>query len=137
MGRMRCDARISIAVLNADGVVLKMGRGTRTFTPGQARVLRTMYPTCVMPGCTVPSSNCDMHHAHTWEDGGDTDVGNGAPVCWHDHHLFHEHRWTIVRDPTTGQVDIYRADGTHVGTTLPRPRPGPVPIRRKREPAAR
>jgi 5-methylcytosine-specific restriction protein A len=116
-------------VLTANAVLLDLGRSVRTFTPEQARALQVMYPTCVMPGCTVPSSKCEMHHLHPWEHGGPTDLANGAPVCWHGHHMVHEYGWTITKDPTTGRIDIYQPDGTHAGTTHPRRRPDPIPIR--------
>jgi hypothetical protein len=76
-----------------------------------------------------------MHHVDWWSADGPTDVGNGAPLCWHDHHYVHELRWRIERDPQTGIVTWYQPDGTHAGTTHPRQRPEPVPIRRERAPS--
>ncbi|MDQ1520564.1 MAG: hypothetical protein QOI55_1637, partial [Actinomycetota bacterium] len=48
---------------------------------------------------------------------------------WHDHHLVHEKRWQITRDTTTGTIHWYRPDGTPAGTTHPRVKPKPIPIR--------
>jgi hypothetical protein len=127
--RIACDSLMWTAAVNADGVVLDLGRATRTFTPEQSRALQAQYPTCVVPGCEVASVDCEMHHVVSFEEGGNTDVGNGAPVCWHDHHLVHEYGWTITRAPTTGEVNVYRPDGTHVGTTHPRRRPVPIPLK--------
>jgi hypothetical protein len=127
--RMACDSLMWTAAVNADGVVLDLGRATRTFTLEQSRALQAQYPTCVMPGCNVASVDCQMHHVDPYEHGGPTDLANGVPVCWHDHHRFHEYRWTITRDPTTGDVDVYRPDGTHAGTTHPRRRPDPIPLK--------
>jgi hypothetical protein len=127
--RMACDSLMCTAAVNAEGVVLDMGRSVRTFTPEQARALQAQYPTCVVPGCAVPSSKCENHHADWWEHGGPTDLGNGAPVCKHDHHLFHEYRWTMTRHPDTGIVEIFKPDGALAGTTYPRRRPDPIPIK--------
>jgi hypothetical protein len=128
--RIACDSLMWTAAVNAEGVVLDLGRATRTFTPEQARALQAQYPTCVVPGCNVRSVDCQMHHVDPAEDGGPTDLGNGVPVCGHDHHRFHEYGWTITRDPITGEVNVYAPDGTHAGTTLPRRRPEPIPLRR-------
>jgi hypothetical protein len=120
---------VSSALTDATSAVLNLGRAVRTFTPEQYRALLIQYPTCVAPGCTVPASDCQMHHIDWWDRDGPTDIGNGAPICWHDHHLVHEQRWRITRDMTTGIVDWYRPDGTHAGTSHPRVKPIPIAIR--------
>jgi hypothetical protein len=109
--------------------VLDLGRAVRNFTPEQRRAILAQYPTCVGPGCTVAGRDCQAHHLEWWDDGGPTDLANGIPLCWHDHHLVHEKRWSVARDPTTGNIDWYRPDGTHAGHTHPRIRPKPIPIR--------
>jgi hypothetical protein len=69
-----------------------------------------------------------MHHLERWEHGGPTDLGNGIPLCWHDHHLVHEQRWRAARDHVTGTVHWSRPDGTPAGVTEPRRRPEPIPV---------
>jgi hypothetical protein len=128
MRRIACDAFVSSALVDARSAVLDLGRATRTFTPEQYRAILAQYPTCTGLGCTVPSSECEMHHTDWWEHGGATDLGNGLPLCGHDHHLVHEQRWQVARDPRTGIIDWYRPDNTHAGQTHPRTRPQPIPI---------
>jgi hypothetical protein len=120
MRRIACDSFISSALTDANSAVLDQGRAVRTFTPEQYRALLAQYPTCTGLGCTVPSSECQMHHVDWWDRNGSTDVGNGLPVCWHDHHLVHEQGWRVERDTQTGIVDWFRPDGTHAGRTQPR-----------------
>jgi hypothetical protein len=127
MRRIACDAFISSALIDAKSSVLDQGRATRTFTREQYRALLVQYPTCVAPGCKVPASECQMHHIDWWDREGPTDVGNGAPLCWHDHHLVHEQHWRIERDAATGTIDWYRPDGTHAGRGQPRVRPTRIP----------
>jgi hypothetical protein len=127
--RIACDAFVSSALVDAKSAVLDLGRATRTFTPEQYRALLVQYPTCAGVGCRVSSSACEMHHVDWWDRDGPTDLGNGVPLCWHDHRLVHEQRWRIERDPDTGTIDWFRPDGTHAGTTRPRRRPDPIPIR--------
>ncbi|MCU1426922.1 MAG: hypothetical protein JWL83_922, partial [Actinomycetia bacterium] len=126
--RVACDAFISTAVVDANSAVLDLGRATRTFTAEQYRALLVQYPTCTGPACSVPSSECEMHHIDWWDHNGRTDLGNGIPVCGQDHHLVHEQRWTVTRDAKTGIVNWYRPDGTHAHTAHPRRKPDAIPI---------
>ena len=56
------------------------------------RTIETMFPTCVFPGCRIPSSQCDIDHTTPWADGGLTSLRNLAPLCRHDHRVRHEAR---------------------------------------------
>lgn len=125
--RIACDALLSRVILDADGHVLDMGRAVHNFTPAQYRALIVEYPCCVFPGCTVPSSDCQMHHIQHWEHDGPTDLANGAPLCWVHHRYVHEGKWTIHRQEDH-RIDSYRPDGTHHGRNTPRRRPEPIPI---------
>ena len=37
-------------------------------------------PTCIFPGCRMPSVDCDIDHSTRWADGGATEARNLAPV---------------------------------------------------------
>ncbi len=144
--RISCDANVATATIGAGGEVLDLGRAVRNFTAAQRRALIAQYPTCVGLNCPVPASDCEMHHLDWWEHDGPTDLGNGAPLCWHEHHLVHELGYSITRDPVTGIVEWYDPDGNHLGTSHPRVRPKPIPTpesrarlrraKRKRDPDA-
>ena len=126
LARIACDALIS-RVLHADGVVLDHGRSVRNFTPAQYRALIAQYPTCVFPGCAVPSCQCDMHHGDWFEHGGRTDFVNGYPSCLTHHNFIHRAGWTVTKHPD-GIVSWHRPDGRHYGDTRPRERPRPIPL---------
>jgi hypothetical protein len=126
--RVACDACISTAAVDAVSAVLDMGRTVRSFTNAQRRAITVQYPTCVAPGCTIPAAECRMHHIDWWDHDGPTDLGNGIPLCWHDHHLVHELGWHVERDATTGIVTWYRADSSYAGESHPRRPPPPIPI---------
>jgi hypothetical protein len=112
--RIACDAFVSTALVDTRSAVLDLGRAVRTFTPEQYRAILVQYPTCAGPGCAVPASDCEMHHLERWEHGGPTDLGNGIPLCWHDHHLVHEQRWRPHEIPSPGP-------STGPGPTAPPP----------------
>jgi uncharacterized protein DUF222 len=125
--RVACDACISTAAVDASSAVLDMGRTVRSFTNAQRRAIIVQYPTCVAPGCRIPAAECRMHHLDWWDHDGPTDLGNGIPLCWHDHHLVHELGWHVERDSTTGIVAWYRLDGSYAGESHPRRPPPPIP----------
>ncbi len=51
-------------------------------------------PTCVFPGCRMPSVDCDLDHNQRWADGGPTTRNNLAPACRHDHRIKDELGWS-------------------------------------------
>lgn len=69
------------------------------------RMLNTLYPTCVFPGCNRPSDECDYDHRRQWRCGGATSIENGAPLHQPHHTLKDDTRWQLKREPT--------ADGLH------------------------
>jgi uncharacterized protein DUF222 len=129
--RIACDAFVSTAAVDATSAVLDLGRTVRSFTPAQRRAITLQYPTCVFPDCTIPTPRCRMHHLDWWDHHGPTDLGNGVPLCRHHHHLPHELGWHLERNPNTGIVHWYRPDTTPAGTTHPRTKPPPIPVRRR------
>jgi PAS domain-containing protein len=99
------------AVIDADGVVINLGRRVRLFT-GSAREavwIRRMH--CIWVGCR--SRWCDIDHRVDWDLGGATDQDNGDPMCRRHHHLKQtglQPRW----HPDHGWR-LHRPDGTHTG----------------------
>ena len=60
--RLCCDAEITLASVDANGVVRNLGRTQRTVNRAQRRELRAMHRTCVGRGCQVPFDQCQIHH---------------------------------------------------------------------------
>jgi hypothetical protein len=125
--RLSCDAIIQRAVVDADGVVLDLGRATRTFTPDQYRAMVVRDGGCRWPGCDAPADDCEGHHGDYWEHGGHTDLGNGFLTCnGSGHHRnIHEGGFTVTGDPN-GELTFYDPDGNPIGSSRPRRPPPPL-----------
>jgi hypothetical protein len=80
---------------------------------------KLVHPTCVFPGCTVPSEQADVDHTEDHAFGGHTVPENLAPLSQGHHKVKHHTRWQIVQNgddtlTTTspaGHVYIVRPEG--------------------------
>ncbi len=135
--RVVCDAQVQAVRATADGVVLSMGRSTRTFTPDQFRAMVVRDAHCRGPGCEVDPAHCEAHHLDEWErDDGPTDLDNGALFCRSNcHRMLHEGGWTVTGNPD-GRLDFHDRRGNHLGSSTPHERPKPILTRRGRTRAA-
>ena len=131
--RLCCDAEVTLATLDANGVVRDLGRSQRTLNRAQRRELRAMHRTCVGRGCEVPFDQCQIHHVVFWRNDGNTNIDNLVPVCARHHHLAHEGGWTLTMTPDR-VITWTRPDGTidYHGTAINRapngiPPPGTAP----------
>ena len=116
--RMACDADIIPIVLSGDGVVLDVGRSKRLATAAQRRALRAMYPTCMIPGCTVVFERTQSHHLDPWATGGGrTDLGSQGPLCNGHHDDTHSGRIILQLDPVTRALTVRARDGTILART--------------------
>jgi hypothetical protein len=93
--RLACDAGIHRLVHGPDGTILDYGRQTRTVSDSMFDQLVIRDHHCRLPGCTIPASACDAHHANHWYDLGETELDNLVLACWYHHHLLHEQHWRI------------------------------------------
>ena len=59
---------------------------------------RLVHPTCVFPGCTVPSERADIDHTEDHAYGGHTTPENLAPLSQDHHKVKHHTRWQIVQN---------------------------------------
>ena len=134
--RVMCDAQVQ-EVRTDGGVVLAMGRATRTFTPDQFRAMVVRDAHCRGPGCEVDPGHCESHHVDEWHrDDGPTDVDNGVLLCRGNcHRMAHEGGWIITGNPN-GRLDFYDRDGRHLGSSTPHERAEPILTRRGRTRAA-
>ncbi|MFG1922911.1 DUF222 domain-containing protein [Cryptosporangium sp. NPDC048952] len=89
-------------ITDAGGVVTDLGRSTYRPSAELARLVRATYPTCVFPGCSMPSYRCDLDHNVRRVDGGETSAKNLVPLCRRHHRAKDEAGWQVVHDPATG-----------------------------------
>ena len=104
--------RIRVVITDQHGVVLRMGRTRRLFTGKLREAVMLAAHQCVWNGCNRPTTNCQADHLTEWRHRGETDVGNGAPMCAH-HNRFKNHGFRVHRDPG-GYWHTYRPDGTEI-----------------------
>ena len=93
------QADLYVAAINANGVVLNLGRTRRIATLGQTIALIARDQGCSFPGCDVPPEYCERHHIQSWIDGGLTNLDNLTLLCKYHHHNFANHGWTCQLNP--------------------------------------
>ena len=90
-----CDADVTTIILGDGQDILNVGRTQRLFTAAQRKILLARDMGCTFPDCTAPANWCDAHHVIPWQDGGQTNIGNGVLLCSLHHHLVHRGHWSI------------------------------------------
>lgn len=78
---------------SATGHTIHTGTTKRRPTAALRRHMQERNPTCIFPGCRMPSVDCDIDHTQRWADGGATCVCNGAPLCRRHHRTKDSYRW--------------------------------------------
>ena len=100
-------------VLNAQGVVINLGRRSRLFTGGARDAALLAHPRCVWVGCDQTGAHNQIDHSTDWQHHGPSNQDNAGPLCrfhnrWRSTHGF----WTW-RDPT-GAWHTYHPDGHEI-----------------------
>ncbi|MEZ5243478.1 MAG: HNH endonuclease signature motif containing protein [Acidimicrobiales bacterium] len=98
-------------IADAGGVVIDLGRA-RCFTGGARLAVKLSERHCPWPGCSVPTSQCEIDHTTDHAQGGRTDPGNGGPFCGR-HNRHKQKGFAFWRDPT-GEWHVYWPDGTEI-----------------------
>jgi hypothetical protein len=109
-----CAGAVQRIVQRPDGKILTLGVAQRIFTGHQRRAIGIRDGECVIPGCHVPATWCEVHHVHEAARGGSTHTDNGVLLCWFHHRTIERSGWIIemrdglpwVRPP--GWIDPHR-----------------------------
>lgn len=104
--------RVRRVLINSKGVVIDLGRKTRLFTGSARLAVKLQHPTCIWPGCRVPTTACEADHLHPHGQGGPTNPDNGAPLCGR-HNRWKQKGFTTWKDPT-GAWHTQRPDGSEI-----------------------
>ena len=96
------DAEWRFSVIDESGQVAHTGITQRRPSVAQRRHIEARNPTCVFPGCRMPSRSCDIDHTVAVVDGGPTTTCNLAPLCRHHHRVKHEAPWQLTRQHRGG-----------------------------------
>ncbi len=109
-----CAGAVQRVTQAPDGRILTLGLPQRTFSGHQRRAIALRDGECIIPGCHVPATWCEVHHVDEAARGGPTHTDNGVLLCWFHHRTIDRSGWTIrmrdgepwVRPP--GWVDPHR-----------------------------
>ncbi|WP_217183142.1 HNH endonuclease signature motif containing protein [Streptomyces sp. AC495_CC817] len=86
-------------VLVDEGRIIGISTTDRVFSAHQRRAIVLRDGECLIPGCHVPASWCEIHHVIEHSRGGPTHTDNGVPLCWHHHRTIDRSGWEIrMRD---------------------------------------
>jgi hypothetical protein len=108
-------------VVDAQGVVIDMGRKARLFTGPAREAAKLLVRRCDHAGCDLPEDFCEVDHVTEWVDLGATDQINAGVDCGHHNREKHRRRFTRRRS-IHGQSYTIRPDGSiilPVGTRPP------------------
>ncbi|KQQ67296.1 hypothetical protein ASF63_08845 [Microbacterium sp. Leaf320] len=91
-------------VLMDEGRIIGITTTDRVFTVHQRRAIVARDKECLIPGCHVPASWCEIHHVVEHARGGPTHTDNGVPLCWWHHRGLGSSGWEIRMDGGVPQV---------------------------------
>ena len=91
-------------VLFDEGRIIGITTTDRVFTAHQRRAIIARDKECLIPGCHVPASWCEIHHVTEHARGGPTHTDNGVPLCWWHHRSLGSSGWEIRMDDGVPQV---------------------------------
>lgn len=122
LGRICCDASVVGHIVRNGTEPLAIGRRSRVWTAAQRRAISVRDAgRCRFPGCQRRIT--DVHHLIPWEQGGPTEVANGALVCTRHHTLVHS--GFRAEGDANGTLTFFLPYGVELGRTTP---PGALPV---------
>jgi 5-methylcytosine-specific restriction protein A len=95
VSHMICTGGTQRVVFDERGRIVELGSQERCFTPAQRRAILVRDGGCLIPGCSVPASWCEIHHVVPDVDGGPTHPDNGVMLCWFHHRTIDTSGWSI------------------------------------------
>lgn len=94
-----CAGGIQRVLFDDNGRIASIGTSARIFNALQRRAITLRDDGCIIPGCTVPATWCEIHHVREYAEGGATHTDNGVLLCWWHHRNLHLSEWRIrMRD---------------------------------------
>ncbi|MEV7632220.1 DUF222 domain-containing protein [Microbacterium sp. NPDC089318] len=90
-----CAGGVQRVLFDEHGRIVGLGVTDRIFTAQQRRAIALRDRECVIPGCHVPATWCEVHHVREYARGGPTHTDNGVALCWFHHHTIDTSEWDI------------------------------------------
>ena len=109
--RAALAGHIRRVVVDAQGVVIDMGRKARLFTGPAREAAKLLTRRCDHAGCDLPEDFCQVDHVTEWVDHGTTDQINAGVDCGHHNRVKHRRKFTRRRC-TLGRSYTIRPDGS-------------------------
>jgi len=100
--RLACDSTFNRVLLNAESMVIDVGRSERVVRAGKRRALNARDGGCRWPGCDRPAKWSAAHHLVHWIKGGATDLDNLILLCHRHHTMVHEGGWQLIKEEGGG-----------------------------------
>ncbi|MFJ4165416.1 DUF222 domain-containing protein [Microbacterium sp. NPDC089698] len=123
-----CAGGVQRVLFDERGQIVSIGTTARVFTAVQRRAIVLRDRECVIPGCHVPATWCEIHHVQEHARGGPTHTSNGVALCWHHHRTLDVSGWQVRMRHGVPEIrgphwwDPYRGwhrPRTHHGTPRP------------------
>lgn len=109
-------------VLFDEGRIVGISVTNRVFTVHQRRAIIARDRECLIPGCHVPASWCEIHHVTEHAGGGPTHTDNGVPLCWWHHRSLDWSGWEIRMNDGVPEIRGPSWWDPHGRWRAPRPR---------------
>lgn len=109
-------------VLFDEGRIVAIRVTDRVFTLHQRRAIIARDTECLIPGCHVPASWCEIHHVTEHASGGPTHTDNGVPLCWWHHRSLATSGWEIRMNSGVPEIRGPAWWDPHGHWRTPRPR---------------
>lgn len=90
-----CTGVTQRVTLNDRGGIVAISIPDRVFNAHQRRAITLRDGGCVIPGCHVRASWCEIHHIEEASRGGPTHTSNGVLLCWRHHRTLDTNGWSI------------------------------------------
>ena len=91
-------------VLFDEGRIVGISVTDRIFPVHQRRAILARDRECLIPGCHVPASWCEIHHVVEHARGGPTHTDNGVALCWWHHRSLDTSGWEIRMNAGTPEI---------------------------------
>jgi len=103
-----CHGTLHRVTFDDNGAIAALTVTDRVFNHRQRRAIAARDGGCIIPGCRVRATWCEVHHVLEHSRGGPTATHNGVLLCWHHHRTIETSGWEIrmldgvpqVRPPT-------------------------------------
>ncbi|HYJ50713.1 MAG TPA: DUF222 domain-containing protein [Microbacterium sp.] len=90
-----CTGGVLRVTLDEGGRIVALNTLDRVFNHHQRKAITLRDGGCLIPGCHIPASWCEIHHVAEHARGGATHTDNGVLLCWFHHRTLDTSGWRI------------------------------------------